>query len=122
MGGGATGYPQQRSRRIPHVDNVQRELLELSYDILPEDAPRFEKAPSDQLSPRETAMREYSGFSEKEKIALLDQKIEMLERKLKSNDKVGNVDRISTKLLDELRNVRLAMEEGDIVRPMKEAA
>merc|ERR1719460_1044151 len=87
--GGAKSFPSQRSRRLPIVDNVQRDILESSYDILPEDEPRFDPAPADGLSPRERANQLYGGFSEEEKLALLEQKLDMLRRQRQLNDESG---------------------------------
>merc|ERR1719210_2573067 len=64
--GGAKHNPLQKSRRIPHVENVTRELQELSYDILPEDEPRFDDLPAEGPGHRERAAQLYGSFSRKE--------------------------------------------------------
>merc|ERR1719329_673852 len=78
--GGAKGFPQQKSRRIPLVDNVQREILESSYEFMAEDEHRFDPEPPGP-SATDRAKELYSGFTKQEQLALLEQKISMLERK-----------------------------------------
>mmetsp|Transcript_141567 Transcript_141567/g.244773 ORF Transcript_141567/g.244773 Transcript_141567/m.244773 type:complete len:430 (+) Transcript_141567:32-1321(+) len=120
--GGAKAFPQQRSRRMPRVANVQREILESSYDILPEDEPRFEPAPAGGPSERERAAQLYGGFSEKEKLELLNQKIDMLDRQRKINDSTGKQDHITQRLYDELMAVRLSYQEGETQAELKAAS
>jgi len=121
--GGATGHPKQKSRRMPHVDNVQRELQELSYDVLPEDEPRFAPEPSRGPGHRERAAQLYGSFSQEEKNALLEQKISMLQRKIEDDDRKGQpVDRVAQRLLDELSATRMAKNEGEEQRIRKAAA
>jgi len=109
--GGAKGFPQQKSRRIPMVDNVYRDMFEASYDLLPEDEPRFEPAPAG-ASARERAVQLYGGFSEAEKMALLDQKLGMLKEKQKLMEAKSATDPILTRLIDELASVQLAAREA----------
>jgi len=120
--GGAKTSPNQRSRRLPIVDNTQRDILESSYEILGEDEPRFEAPPPDGPSPRERAHELYGGFSMEEKMALLEQKIEMLRRQRALNDETGKLDNVTTKLLDELTAVQLSVKEGDTARQLKAAS
>jgi len=126
--GGAKGFPQQKSRRIPMVDNVQRDILESSYDILPEDAPRFQSPDGDDLGgrsmtpARERAKQLYGVFSEEEKMKLLEQKIEMLRKKIQLNEDKGQPDNITMRLLDELEAAKLAAREGPTVAQMKARA
>jgi len=119
--GGAKSRPQQKSRRIPHVENVTREVQELSYDILPEDEPRFEPLPAEGPGHRERAAQLYSRFSQEEKLALLDQKIEMLQKKIRLQE-AGKADNITVQLLDQLQAVQLAAREGEAQAPFKAAA
>jgi len=120
--GGAKAFPSQRSRRLPIVDNVQREILESSYDLLGEDEQRFEPEPIDSPTASQRAHQLYGGFSEEEKLALLDQKIEMLEKQQELNDPVGKRDNITARLLDELKAVQLSAREGDVAPKLKAAA
>lgn len=119
--GGARGFPQQRSRRIPRVDNLQREVLETSYDILPEDAPRFE-APTTRPSARERAAQLYSGFSKQDQLALLDQKIAMLDEKVKLEEAANVRDSITIRLREELKAARLVFDEDKVSKQHKEAS
>merc|ERR1712217_373461 len=97
-------------------------LLELSYDILPEDAQRFEPAPPEGVGHRERAAQLYGAFSHEEKLALLDQKIEMLQAK-QQRESDGDMQRnITTRLLEELQATRLAVKEAETAAPLKAAA
>lgn len=120
--GGAKAFPQQRSRRLPIVDNVQREVLESSYDILAEDEHRFEPEPIDAPTASQRAHQLYGGFTEDEKLALLEQKIEMLQKQLQLNDESGKRDNISARLLDELKAVQLSAREAEVAPKLKAAA
>jgi len=120
--GGAKGWPQQKSRRIPHVENVHREVQELSYDVLPEDEERFEPLPAEGPGHRQRAAQLYGHFSREEKLALLEQKIKMLEAKQKRDGEAGVEDSITARLLDELSAVRLGRLEGEIQAPLRAAA
>lgn len=111
--GGARGFPLQKSRRIPHVFNITREILESSYDIMPEDTPRIEPAALEGPTDRQRAAQLYSVFSEEEKRQLLEEKIRMLEKKLEMEDSAGERDQITVRLHDELTAIRLvAYGEG----------
>lgn len=113
--GGAKNFPKQRSRRIPFAENVQREVLESSYDIMPEDEERFEPEPSTAVSPRERAKQLYSAFTEKEKEELLKQKVQMLEEKMQLEmQKDGKTDPITTRLRDELSAVLIASKDKEV--------
>eukprot|EP00747_Dinoflagellata_sp_TGD_P182388 gnl/TRDRNA2_/TRDRNA2_36626_c0_seq1.p1 gnl/TRDRNA2_/TRDRNA2_36626_c0~~gnl/TRDRNA2_/TRDRNA2_36626_c0_seq1.p1 ORF type:complete len:413 (-),score=90.66 gnl/TRDRNA2_/TRDRNA2_36626_c0_seq1:216-1454(-) len=120
--GGAKTFPLQRSRRIPHVDNVQREILESSYDLLAEDEERFEPEPAGGPSHRERAKQLYGGFSEKEKRGLLQFKIEMLKAKVERQEAAGIKDNVLITLLEELRAADLAAEEPKAQEEGKTAA
>mmetsp|Transcript_50719 Transcript_50719/g.135206 ORF Transcript_50719/g.135206 Transcript_50719/m.135206 type:complete len:406 (-) Transcript_50719:373-1590(-) len=121
--GGAKGFPKQKAHRIPFVENVQREILESSYDILPEDAERFAPEPSRSVSARTRAKQLYAGFTEEEKFALLEQKMGMLEAKIKLDEDKGQQDPMTVRLLDELGFTRLAAHsEGPTKTELKQAA
>lgn len=120
--GGATGYPQQKAKRLPHVDNIQREILESSYELLDEDAPRFEPLPPDAPSHRQRAAQLYSKFSPEEKERLLQDKIIMLQTKIREDDAIGKTDAISIRLLAELEMVQLSTLEGEAQRQRKSAS
>lgn len=117
--GGAKGTPSQRSRRLPIVDNVHRELKESSYDVLPEDEPRFDPPDPDAPSHRDRAQQLYGGFTQEEKLKLLEQKIEMLDRQLILNDASGKPDNITQKLRDQLDAARLSVVEGEVQKELK---
>lgn len=119
--GGARGFPQQKTRRIPRVENLQREVLELSYDIMPEDAPRFE-APTSRSSARERAAQLYSGFTKQEQLALLDQKIAMLEEKVRLEEAANVKDSLTIRLREELKAARLVFDEHEVSKQHKEAS
>ncbi|CAE8588903.1 unnamed protein product, partial [Polarella glacialis] len=121
--GGSKADPPQKSRRIPGIDNVQREILQMSYDILGEDEQRFDTAPAEGPGHKERAMQLYGKFSEKEKLALLNQKIDMLKKKQALEaEKGGFAENITTRLLDELEAVKKAVEEGSAEAELKAAA
>lgn len=119
--GGAKGFPQQKSRRIPLVDNLQREILESSYELMAEDDPRFDPEPAG-MTARDRANQLYSGFSKTEQLALLDQKIDMLVRKQKIDQETGQVDNTTTKLLDILTAAKLAYGEAETAASLKAVA
>lgn len=119
--GVANTFPQRKTHRIPPVQNEYREVLEQSYDIMPEDEPRFDPLPPEGPSHEQRAAMLYGGFSHEEKLALLDQKIEMLKARLERKSEIEN-DPITSRLLDELDATRKAMTEADLAGPMKEAA
>jgi len=109
--GGAKGFPKQKSYRIPIVDNIHRDILESSYDILAEDAPRFEAEPLGP-STRDRATELYSAFSQKEKMSLLNEKINMLKKRRDEAETRGiQTDQITIRLLDELEATKIAAEE-----------
>merc|ERR1712137_634159 len=120
--GGAKGFPRQKSRRIHLVDNPHREALEMSYDILPEDEPRFDPQPDGVPSAKEHAKMLYSGFTHDEKIALLNQKIAMIKEKIKLSDATNQHDQVAVRLLDELESARLAAGEPARVEKFKATA
>lgn len=120
--GGAKSFPRQKSRRIHLVDNPHREALEMSYDILPEDEPRFDPEPAGVPSAQEHAKMLYSGFTHEEKIALLDQKIAMIKEKIKLSDATNQHDQVAVRLLDELESARLAAGEPARVETFKATA
>eukprot|EP00927_Polykrikos_kofoidii_P055015 TRINITY_DN49333_c0_g1_i1.p1 TRINITY_DN49333_c0_g1~~TRINITY_DN49333_c0_g1_i1.p1 ORF type:complete len:464 (+),score=69.41 TRINITY_DN49333_c0_g1_i1:90-1394(+) len=108
--GGAKGFPQQKTRRIPIVDNIHRDVMESSYDLMPEDEPRFEP-PAPGPSARERASLLYSGFTSEEKMALLEQKLAAIETHIENiESKGGKPDHITLKLRDELRSAKMAPE------------
>eukprot|EP00931_Biecheleriopsis_adriatica_P101173 TRINITY_DN76374_c0_g1_i1.p1 TRINITY_DN76374_c0_g1~~TRINITY_DN76374_c0_g1_i1.p1 ORF type:complete len:423 (+),score=106.61 TRINITY_DN76374_c0_g1_i1:55-1323(+) len=118
--GGAKADPPQKSRRIPGIDNVQREILQMSYDILGEDEERFDPVPAQGPGPKERAMQLYGRLSEEEKLALLGQKIQMLKRKQElEEEKNGTADNITTRLLDELEAVEKAVKERGASEELK---
>jgi len=109
--GGAKAFPQQKSRRIPMVHNVFRDTLESSYDLLPEDAPRFEPEPAGPNA-RDRAFQLYSGFSEQEKMSLLQVKIDMLKARQKDYEDRGiTPDHLTVRLIDTLEATQKAAEE-----------
>lgn len=115
--GGAKSFAPTKSRRVPFVENVEREILEASYDILEEDAPRYESIPSDEVTPQEQAQLAYSGFSDEEKIRLLNEKISMIKAHMENMEdfstRDGMKDALTSQLYDELDATRLAFEESE---------
>lgn len=113
--GGAKTFAPTKSRRVPFVENVEREILEASYDIREEDAERFEPAPSDEPTPQEKAKMTYGSFSDEEKLRLLDEKIAMLKSHMENMEHVttrdGMKDALTAQLYDELMATKMAFEE-----------
>lgn len=114
--GGAKAFPPQKNRRIPGIDNVQREVMQMSYDILGEDEDRYETDVPEEANWRTRAQQLYSNeiFDREEKLILLDQKIEILRKQQKEEEERGvavDVRFITTKLLEELEAVKLAEAE-----------
>lgn len=108
--GGSKADPQQKNRRIPGIDNVKREILQMSYDILGEDEERYEAEVPQEADWRSRAQQLYGDgiFNHEQKMALLDQKIAMLKGAQKFEEQKGRADLITTKLIDELEAVREA--------------
>lgn len=119
--GGSKGFPMQRSRRIPLVDNVQREILESSYELMGEDEPRLDPEPAG-MTQRERANLTYGGFTEVEKQELLEKKIDMLKKHRDQKKELGIDDQIVTKLLDALDAARVAARDPETQQQMKETA
>jgi len=120
--GGAKGKPQQKKYRIPRVDNVQRDLLESSYDILPEDEPRFEPVPPNHPTARERAHQLYGVFSPAEKQQLLDQKIQMLDEAIRTQDSAWKADANIIRLKEALSVIKTASNEPSTEKRLKEHA
>eukprot|EP00439_Symbiodinium_sp_Y106_P057523 s1736_g8.t1 len=108
--GGSKADPQQKNRRIPGIDNVKREILQMSYDILGEDEERYEAEVPEEADWRSRAQQLYGDgiFNHEQKMALLDQKIAMLKGAQKFEEQKGRADLITTKLIEELEAVRQA--------------
>eukprot|EP00434_Breviolum_minutum_P011359 symbB.v1.2.010024.t1/scaffold650.1/size176305/3 len=122
--GGAKADPPQKNRRIPGIDNVQREVMQMSYDILGEDEERYETDVPEEADWRTRAQQLYSNeiFSRKEKLDLLDKKIAILKAQQKEEEEKGvsgEVVTITTKLLDELEAVKIAEEEASKSEALK---
>eukprot|EP00745_Piridium_sociabile_P035927 TRINITY_DN63478_c0_g1_i2.p1 TRINITY_DN63478_c0_g1~~TRINITY_DN63478_c0_g1_i2.p1 ORF type:complete len:261 (-),score=33.59 TRINITY_DN63478_c0_g1_i2:15-797(-) len=120
-GNDAVTKTTQPKRRITKADNVFQDVLEESYNILPEDEGRFQDDGSSEetsLTARQRAQMAYANFSESEKFRLLDSKIEMLQSKLDRDEMVGRGDSqaIYRDLLDRLSAVRLAYLESKTQR------
>ncbi|CAE7277909.1 CAMK4, partial [Symbiodinium pilosum] len=112
--GGSKTDPQQKNRRIPGIDNVKREILQMSYDILGEDEERYEAEVPQEADWRDRAKQLYSDsiFDHKQKMALLDSKIAMLKGLQELEKQKGDEQVITAKLIDELEAVKLAEEEA----------
>jgi len=120
--GGAKGFPQQKSRRMPLVSNITRELMESSYDLMPEDEPRFEPEPPTAPSLRDRAAALYSDFSEDEKLRLLRDKIDLIDKQLKELKRKDKVDPGLEYLLEQLKTVEISKQEKTEQEKLKTTA
>ncbi|CAK9005480.1 unnamed protein product [Durusdinium trenchii] len=86
----------------------------MSYDILGEDEDRYETDTPDEANWRIRAQQLYSDkvFTRTQKLALLDEKIELLKQK-------SPQDNIAKKLIEELEAVRFAEVEGEKAPQLK---
>mmetsp|Transcript_11028 Transcript_11028/g.24277 ORF Transcript_11028/g.24277 Transcript_11028/m.24277 type:complete len:406 (+) Transcript_11028:98-1315(+) len=107
--GGAKGFPQQKSRRIPQVDNIHREIMESSYGLMPEDEPRFETAPMRGPTDQERAMQLYgdSIYTDEQRTAMLESKLEQVERMI-TYEKNDDKKQVLQKLRDSLEAAKTA--------------
>jgi hypothetical protein len=129
--GGAVDLPSHKNRRIHKVDNVYREILEKSYDLLPEHDDEFGRPDEDEaplidpsetgLTPQQRAELYYSGFSPDEKIELIEQKIHMLQERQIAEQTKGSVDPLTAQLMDLLAAAKAAHLEEEQVKKMTEA-
>ncbi|KAF8821646.1 hypothetical protein IE077_000225 [Cardiosporidium cionae] len=76
-------------KKITGTYNVIQSLLEKSFSILPEDEPQFEPPASKygRMTARQRAHLMYSGFSEEDKLNVLQEKIELLNMKIEQESK-----------------------------------
>mmetsp|Transcript_21000 Transcript_21000/g.47031 ORF Transcript_21000/g.47031 Transcript_21000/m.47031 type:complete len:411 (+) Transcript_21000:69-1301(+) len=108
----ASEFPRQKNRRI-QADNIFREIQEESYEDLPEDAELYEEEPdlTGQLSLRQRAHVEYSGFSDTEKLGLLNEQLQLIQAKMADDEAKGRSDVATQMLLDQLTATKQAAEE-----------
>lgn len=113
-----------KSRRMHRMKNVYRDVLERSYDILPEDddVPEspfgFDGAvlPTAEtgLSQEQVADLYYVGFSPQEKLELVEKKIGMLQKRLEAEEAVGDsTDPLTQQLIDILSAAKAARLEEE---------
>lgn len=120
--GGAIDLPKQKNRRIHKVDNVYREVLEKSFEILGEHEDEFVSKSETGLSPQERAELYYTGFSPDEKLELIEQKIHMLQERQMAEEAKGSSDPLTAQLMDLLAAAKAAHLEEETVRKMSEVA
>ena len=129
--GGAIDLPKEKNKRIHKVNNVYRELLENSYDLLPEHQEEEEEEEdglftrsieSTGLSPQQRAELYYANFDPEEKLELIEQKIHMLQQRQMAEETKGSVDPLTAQLMDLLAAAKAAhMEEAQVAK-MTESA
>ncbi|CAJ1402484.1 unnamed protein product [Effrenium voratum] len=117
--GGSKTDPPQKNRRIPGIDNIQREVLQMSYEILGEDEERFESAPEASWQTRAQQLYSDSIFDREQKMALLNQKIRILQD-MQEPAADPSQQTIRQKLIDELMIVKAAEEEKEKAQRRKE--
>jgi hypothetical protein len=131
--GEAKGKVTQKSRkmRLASDTNVFREVLERSYDVLPEfdnfgdedEGGLFgtllgERISGGALSPEERADLYYVGFSPADKLELVEKKLAMLEKRLASEEARGSTDVVTQQLIDVLSAAKAAFLEKETVENM----
>ena len=131
----------EKSRQMHRSKNLFREVLERSYEIMPENqeyqnasifsdnvlktegvnsvSDLASKNPPTELSPEERADLYYANFSPDEKLELIEQKIAMLERRIRAEDMKGDTDPLSQQLLDILTAAKAAKLEEENVAIFK---
>jgi len=127
--GGAKEFPAQKSRRIPFVDNVEREIREASYELLGEDEPQFLRREDNLekgMDPSERAKLEYSHFTLEEKKKMLEEKKRMLRELEESIKNVeisdGPTDPSVKQMVDLLHAQILGNEEEATKKNLREIA
>ena len=112
-----------KSRRMHKTKNVFRDVLERSYDILPEDDDVPESpfgfdsimpTAESGLSPEQVADLYYVGFTPQEKLELVEKKIAMLQKRLEAEEKDGDsTDPLTQQLIDILSAAKAARLEEE---------
>ncbi|KEP67485.1 UNVERIFIED_CONTAM: hypothetical protein HHA_225380 [Hammondia hammondi] len=113
-------------KKITGTDNVFRHIMEESFAVLPEDGPEFEEdggvaakqQKSQILSERQRAVLTYAGFTEAEKLRLLDEKIDMLNKKLDEDYELRGAPQnlVYLQLRDHLQAAKISYREKLYVR------
>ncbi|CBZ54301.1 conserved hypothetical protein [Neospora caninum Liverpool] len=113
-------------KKITGTDNVFRHIMEDSFAVLPEDGPEFEEdggAEAKQqkaqlLTDRQRAVLTYAGFTEAEKMRLLDEKIDMLNKKLDEDYELRGAPQnlVYLQLRDHLQAAKISFREKLYVR------
>ncbi|PFH35221.1 hypothetical protein BESB_061080 [Besnoitia besnoiti] len=113
-------------KKITGTDNVFRHIMEDSFAVLPEDGPEYEEegggAAKSQsarlLTERQRAVLTYAGFTEAEKLRLLDEKIAMLNKKLDEDYELRGAPQnlMYLQLRDHLQAAKIAFHEKLYVR------
>ncbi|CDJ44985.1 hypothetical protein, conserved, partial [Eimeria tenella] len=132
---GFCGEPRvSPNKKITGTDDVFRELMEASFALLPEDGPSSmrTRGPHDaaemdtpaaaaaadatrpKLTEKERAELQYSAFSNEEKLALIDQKLEQLTQQIEQQAEVRGAptDLLLVQLRDHLEAAKQAYLEG----------
>ena len=120
--GGAVDLPKQKNKRIHRVDNPYREVLEKSYELLPEHEDEFVRDEKSGLSPQERAELYYTGFSPDEKLELIEQKIHMLQERQMAEEARGSQDPLTAQLMDLLAAAKAAHLEREQVEKLSRLA
>jgi hypothetical protein len=123
--GAASSRPLQKSRKIARTKNIFRETLERSYDLLPEDSldlPDLATPPGERgLTAEQRADLYYVGFSEQDKLELIETKLSMLQRRLRAEEIHGEgTDVVTQQLIDILTAAKAAHLEAETVRNLKQ--
>ncbi|OEH77316.1 hypothetical protein cyc_05617 [Cyclospora cayetanensis] len=111
------------NKKITGTDDIFREIMEASFALLPEDGPSTvgrrskegtetrDKAP---LSEKAKAAMQYAAFSNEEKLALIDEKLEQLTQQIERQSEVRGTptDLLLVQLRDHLEAAKQAFLEG----------
>jgi hypothetical protein len=120
----------EKSKKMERKNNIFREVLEKSYNLVEEHtefSPLFESLAEDdlfderrnELTPEERADLYYVGFSDEEKLELIDKKISMLNQRLRAEEIKGSTDIVTQQLIDILGAAKAAHLEKQNVETLK---
>ncbi|EDO07259.2 uncharacterized protein BBOV_IV009050 [Babesia bovis T2Bo] len=119
------GYPVEDAssikRKIKTGRHFFRDILKESFELMPEDAERFEVEVEQSKSPSERASIAYKNFSDEEKLRLLETKIAMLNEKIDNDSKLHgkSKENIYIQIRDYLDAARIAYLEKNQLKTLK---
>ncbi|KAF8819035.1 hypothetical protein IE077_001850 [Cardiosporidium cionae] len=103
-------------KKITGTYNVMQALLEKSFSILPEDEPQFETSSAPKygrMTARQRAHLMYSGFTEEDKLNVLQEKIDLLNMKIEQESK--NEGELRSSFYIQLRDQMEAAKQAFLV-------